>query len=212
MKKNGFTLLELLISLSVLAIVSVMLGSVLSHSRKIARAAESSAEHFRAGWALKETMQAELDISPAAWSVETSAERPVGISFVTYTRVQGRRIRARVRYLFEPDEEKRLFRFVRHEVAEGIGRQEMTESLLDGVADFTIESYSEAAASFIPVEEMTGTPAILRLNLKRVNGAAPPNPAAGAVERAADDTSALRAPSEDILILLRHAATAAVEL
>lgn len=161
---RGFTLIELLLAVSLMALLGALMGNLLSNSRRIASATTAVTERFRNEWLLRETIQSEMDVSTSALTLEVGNERVTGFSFTTYSRVRGRMLRARIRYVFDLDPERPVYRLVRYLIADGIGLDETKEILLENVDAPKFEAYSDAAGGFVPIEELTGAAAWIRMS------------------------------------------------
>ncbi|MBI4180143.1 prepilin-type N-terminal cleavage/methylation domain-containing protein [bacterium] len=165
-RRAGFTLIEVLLAISLLALLSVLLGGVLSNCRKTASAAESTVARLRREIMIREILQMGLDVSQSKFSFETSGPRLSGFSFSSYGDLAGHRLKLRMRYVFEPDPLRPAYRMVRYVIAEGIGVTESKEILFEGVLDPVIEAHSAAAGEFVPAENVPAVPILLRLKFR----------------------------------------------
>lgn len=161
---RGFTLIELMLAVALMGLLGALLGGLLSNSRRIVSATTAVTDRFRNEWLLRETLQSEMDVSTSALTLEVGNERVTGFSFTTYSRVRGRILRARIRYVFELDPERPVFRLVRYQIADGIGIDETKEILLENIDAPKIEAYSDATQEFVAVENLTGAPVWVRLS------------------------------------------------
>lgn len=191
---HGFTLLEFLLSFALMALLSALLGVVLSNCRRTASASETSTERLRTEIILRDIIQSELDLSQTPLAFEYVGDRLAGFSVAAYGRFSGLNLKIRARYVFEPDPDRPAYRLMRYSIAETIGVRETKEVLLEGIRAPQIEGYSDAAAEYVPAEKLPNIPTLIRVKFEIIrNWPAMPD---GAPEPA---------PSDDIQFILQNA-------
>jgi len=162
----GFTLIELILSVSLMALLSALLAGLFANCRKTSAAADTAAARLRTEALLRESIQSEVDLSYSSVNFESADERVRGFAIKSYGSFGPHRLKIYSRYLFQPDETAALYQLVRHVVPEGIGVRETKDILMDNIGDPVFEAYSEAAAGFVPLETLPVPPDMVRVRFR----------------------------------------------
>lgn len=165
---RGFTLVELLIAVALMAGLSTLLFAVFTNCRRTAASAELLTDRIRKETVLREMLQTELDKSVSVFTFEYSGDRLSGFTFLSDGEWSGRHLRIRTRYVFEPDPARPAYRLMRYAIADGIGVKETKEVLLEGIRQPQIQAYSEAAGEFVPAEKVPVSSRLIRLNFMMI--------------------------------------------